>query len=101
VQRSSADGKCLDVDAEGASEMPTAHPVTSTKALEKKQDDLAESMKHGPYTAHETQQVMELTDTIIAYCKNMGCTPESVLWKGGFNVSLSWEASHWDIWQMY
>jgi hypothetical protein len=58
-------------------------------------------MKRGPYTAHETQLAMELTETIVAYCKNMGRTPESVLQKGGFNVSLSREASRWDIWQMY
>jgi len=101
AQRSSADGECSDADAEGTSEMPTARPVTSTKALGKKRDDPAESMKRGPYTAHETQQAMELADTIIAYCKNMGRTPESVLQKGGFNVSLSLEALHWDIWQMY
>ena len=58
-------------------------------------------MKRGPYTAQETQKAMELADTIVAYCKNMGRTPESVLQKGGFNVSLSREASRWDIWQMY
>ena len=65
----------------------------STKALGKKRDDPAESMKHGPYTAQETQNAMELTDTTVVYCKNMGHTPESVLQKGGFNLSLSQEAS--------
>ncbi|EDR11676.1 uncharacterized protein LACBIDRAFT_324388 [Laccaria bicolor S238N-H82] len=101
VQRPSAEGEGSDVDEECPSEVPTAHPVTSTKALGKRQDDPAESMKCGPFTAHETQLAMELADTIVVHCKNMGCTPESVLCKGGFNVSLSWEVSCWDIWQMY
>ena len=101
AQRPSVDGEGSDADAEDASEIPTARPVTSTKALGKKRDDPAESMKRGPYTAQETQKAMELADTIVAYCKNMGRTPESVLQKGGFNVSLSREASRWDIWQMY
>ena len=99
--RPSTDSEGSDADAEDASEMPTARPATSTKALGKKRDDPAESMKRGPYAAHETQKAMELADTIVAYCKNMGRTPESVLRKGGFNVSLSRDASRWDIWQMY
>ncbi|EDR03913.1 uncharacterized protein LACBIDRAFT_331064 [Laccaria bicolor S238N-H82] len=101
AQRPSADGEGSEVDADGASELPTARPVTSTKALGKRRDDPPQSMKRGPYTAHETKLAMELAETIVAHCKNMGRTPESVLRKGGFNVSLSREASRWDIWQMY
>lgn len=105
AQRPSADGDGSDADAdedeEGPSEMPTARLVASTKALGKKRDVPAESMKRGPYTAHETQQAMDLAETIVAFCRNMGRTPESVLRKGGFNVSLSREASRWDVWQMY
>jgi hypothetical protein len=83
VQGPSADGDGSDADADededGPSEMPTARLVASTKALGKKRDDPAESMKRGPYTAHETQQAMELAETIVVFCRNMGRMPESVL----------------------
>ena len=93
-------------DSEGVSEedgspVATAGPITTVRALGKQRADPPESMKRGPYTAHEIELAMELADTIVSFCKNMGRTPESVLRKGGFNVSLSREPSRWDIWQMY
>lgn len=94
------------VDSEGVSNedgspVTAVEPITTIRARGKQRADPPESMKHGPYTAHETELAMELTDTIVSFRKNMGRTPESVLRKGGFNVSLSREPSRWDIWQMY
>ncbi|EDR04495.1 uncharacterized protein LACBIDRAFT_330671 [Laccaria bicolor S238N-H82] len=86
---------------EGASESPHVRPVASAKALGKKHSNPAPKAKRGPFSVCEMDQVKELADTIVEYCKNMGCTPESVLCKGGFNVSLSREPSWWDVWQMY
>ncbi|EDQ98612.1 uncharacterized protein LACBIDRAFT_335810 [Laccaria bicolor S238N-H82] len=86
---------------EGASQSPHACPVTSAKALGKKCSNPVPKAKHGPFSVREMDQVKELADTIMEYCKNMGRTPESVLCKGGFNISLSREPSWWDIWQMY
>ena len=86
---------------EGASQSPHVRPVASTKALGKKRSNPVPKVKRGPYSACEMDQVKELADTIVEYCKNMGRTPESVLRKGGFNISLSREPSWWDVWQMY
>jgi len=86
---------------EGASRSPHARPVASAKVLGKKRSNPVLKDKCGPYSACKLDQVKELADTIMEYCKNMGRTPESVLCKGGFNISLSHEASWWDVWQMY
>lgn len=91
---------CEGSEEDGASPNATP-PVASVRALRKKRSDPAPKIKRGPYTAHEVEQAMELAETIVGYCKNMGRTPESVLRKGGFNVSLSRQPSWWDIWQMY
>jgi hypothetical protein len=86
---------------DGATQSPRALPVASAKALGKKRADPAGKEKRGCYSASELDKVKELSDTIVAYCKDMGRTPESVLCKGGFNVSLARQPSWWDIWQMY
>jgi len=86
---------------EGASRSPHARPVASAKVLGKKRSNPVPKDKCGPYSACELDQVKELADTFVEYCKNMGRTPESVLCKGGFNISLSREPSWWDVWQMY
>ena len=88
-------------DVEGASQSPYAHPVASAKALGKKRSNPGLKDKHSPYSARKMDQVKELADTIVEYCKNMGCTPKSVLCKGGFNILFSHEPSWWDVWQMY
>jgi hypothetical protein len=98
-QRPSGDSDGSDED--GGSQSPHARPVASTKALGKKRADPAGKEKCGRYSARELDQVKELSDTIVAYCKDMGRTPESVLRKGGFNVSLARQPSWWDVWQMY
>lgn len=92
---------CEGSEEDGASPTATPRPVASVRALGKKCLDPAPKIKCGPYTAHKVEQAMELAETIVAYCKNMGHTPESVLQKGGFNVTLSHQPSWWDIWQMY
>lgn len=88
-------------DGEDASPTTAPQPVASVRALGKKRSDPVPNSKRGPFNGREVEQAMELADTIVAYCKNMGRTPESVLRKGGFNVSLSRQPSWWDIWQMY
>ena len=85
----------------GATPSPHARPVASAKALGKKRADPACKEKSGRYSAHELDQVKELSDAIVVYCKDMGRTPESVLRQGGFNVSLARQPSWWDVWQMY
>ena len=88
-------------DVEGASQSPRARPVASAKALGKKRSNPGPKDKRSPYSAGEMDQVKELADTIMEYCKNMGRTLKSVLCKGGCNISFSREPSWWDIWQMY
>ena len=95
-----AHSSCCDDDVVS----PTSLCVSTLKPLpntNKQQSSSFGVSRADTPTAHETQKAMELADTIVAYCKNMGRTPESVLRKGGFNVSLSRDASLWDIWQMY
>ena len=67
---------------EGASQSLHACPVASVKALGKKPSNPVPKDKRGPYSGHEMDQVKDLANTIVEYCKNMGHTPESVLCKG-------------------
>ncbi|EDR09220.1 uncharacterized protein LACBIDRAFT_326644 [Laccaria bicolor S238N-H82] len=52
--------------ASGATESPHARPVATAKALGKKRADPAGEEKRGRYSAHELDQVKELSDTIVA-----------------------------------